>query len=135
MSLNLACNVDGRTGHRGSEVLNEGRKLICIYVLSRVKTYFLALVALSASRSSLIFSVSLLIFTINPHSLRHKSHRSPWSNEYDPPLEDGTVPSPRIRKMEITANEAFDTYREMYVLEWNERAVFLIYSSIALQVL
>lgn len=81
-----------------------------------------------------IFS-DLLCLTINPHSLRHKSHRSPWSNEYDPPLEDGTVPSPRIRKMEITANEAFDTYREMYVLEWNERAVFLIYSSIALQVL
>ena len=39
--------------------------------------------------------------------------RSPWSNEYDPPLEDGTVPSPKLRKLEITANEAFDTYREM----------------------
>ncbi|KAL0955047.1 hypothetical protein HGRIS_003965 [Hohenbuehelia grisea] len=42
------------------------------------------------------------------------SYRSPWSNEYDPPLDDGTVPSPRLRKLEITANEAFDTYREMY---------------------
>lgn len=39
--------------------------------------------------------------------------RSPWSNEYDPPLDDGTVPSPKLRKLEITANEAFDTYREM----------------------
>ncbi|KAF9450071.1 F-actin capping protein, beta subunit [Macrolepiota fuliginosa MF-IS2] len=43
-----------------------------------------------------------------------ESYRSPWSNEYDPPLEDGTVPTPRLRKLEITANEAFDTYREMY---------------------
>lgn len=39
--------------------------------------------------------------------------RSPWSNEYDPPLEDGTVPSAKLRKLEIAANEAFDTYREM----------------------
>ncbi|KAH8831428.1 F-actin capping protein beta subunit [Flagelloscypha sp. PMI_526] len=42
------------------------------------------------------------------------SYRSPWSNEYDPPLDDGTVPSSKLRKLEITANEAFDMYREMY---------------------
>lgn len=42
--------------------------------------------------------------------------RSPWSNEYDPPIDDGTVPSVRLRKLEIAANEAFDTYRAMYVL-------------------
>jgi len=42
------------------------------------------------------------------------SYRSPWSNEYDPPLDDGTVPSGKLRKLEIAANEAFDTYREMY---------------------
>ena len=41
-------------------------------------------------------------------------YRSPWSNEYDPPLDDGTVPTPKLRKLEISANEAFDTYREMY---------------------
>ncbi|KAF8554592.1 F-actin capping protein, beta subunit [Imleria badia] len=41
-------------------------------------------------------------------------YRSPWSNEYDPPLEDGTTPSPKLRKLEIAANEAFDTYRELY---------------------
>ncbi|KAF8338400.1 hypothetical protein F5887DRAFT_1077902 [Amanita rubescens] len=40
--------------------------------------------------------------------------RSPWSNEYDPPLEDGTIPSAKLRKLEIAANEAFDTYRELY---------------------
>jgi len=43
-----------------------------------------------------------------------ESYRSPWSNEYDPPLDDGTVPSAKLRKLEIAANEAFDTYREMY---------------------
>jgi len=42
------------------------------------------------------------------------SYRSPWSNEYDPPLEDGGTPSSRMRKLEIQANEAFDTYRELY---------------------
>ncbi|KAM6490561.1 F-actin-capping protein subunit beta [Amanita muscaria] len=43
-----------------------------------------------------------------------ESYRSPWSNEYDPPLEDGTMPTPKLRKLEIAANEAFDTYRELY---------------------
>jgi F-actin capping protein, beta subunit len=42
-------------------------------------------------------------------------NRSPWSNEYDPPLDDGTVPSAKLRRLEIAANEAFDTYREMCV--------------------
>ncbi|EJU04783.1 F-actin capping protein beta subunit, partial [Dacryopinax primogenitus] len=42
------------------------------------------------------------------------SHRSPHSNEYDPPLPDGTFPSVKLRKLEVSANEAFDTYREMY---------------------
>jgi len=42
------------------------------------------------------------------------SYRSPWSNAYDPPLEDGAMPSERLRKLEIEANSAFDQYREMY---------------------
>jgi capping protein beta len=42
------------------------------------------------------------------------SYRSPWSNEYDPPLADGTVPSARLRELEILANDAFDTYKELY---------------------
>ncbi|KAF3938576.1 hypothetical protein ABW19_dt0209948 [Dactylella cylindrospora] len=42
------------------------------------------------------------------------SYRSPWSNEFDPPLADGTVPSEKVRKMEVAANEAFDVYRELY---------------------
>ncbi|CAB3976546.1 F-actin-capping subunit beta isoform X1 [Paramuricea clavata] len=42
------------------------------------------------------------------------SYRSPWSNTYDPPLEDGAVPSEKLRKLEQDANVAFDQYREMY---------------------
>jgi capping protein beta len=58
------------------------------------------------------------------------SYRSPWSNKFDPPLEEGgvggigeggsegagegAIPSERVRKMEIKANEAFDVYRELY---------------------
>ncbi|KAF8206215.1 F-actin capping protein [Mycena galopus ATCC 62051] len=53
-----------------------------------------------------------------------RSHRSPWSNEYDPPLDDGTVPTAKLRKLEIAANEAFDTYREMY-FEGGASSVYL----------
>lgn len=58
------------------------------------------------------------------------SYRSPWSGEFEPPLDqggaggvgedgnegagEGAVPSERVRKMEVRANEAFDVYRELY---------------------
>ncbi|KAK3383337.1 F-actin-capping protein subunit beta [Lasiosphaeria ovina] len=60
------------------------------------------------------------------------SYRSPWSNQFDPPLADeggaggvgsggsnegageGAVPGERVRKMEVKANEAFDVYRDLY---------------------
>jgi len=42
------------------------------------------------------------------------SYRSPWSNKYDPPLDDGQVPSPDLRKLEVVANDVFDTYRDLY---------------------
>ncbi|CAK4069197.1 unnamed protein product [Aphanomyces euteiches] len=44
------------------------------------------------------------------------SHRSPWTNTYYPPIEDGEgfVPSDNLRQLEIQANEIFDVYREMY---------------------
>lgn len=42
------------------------------------------------------------------------SYRSPWSNTYDPPLDDGALPSDKLRKLEVDANGAFDQYREMY---------------------
>lgn len=42
------------------------------------------------------------------------SYRSPWSNVYDPPFDEGIQPSDRLRKLEIEANSAFEQYREMY---------------------
>lgn len=42
------------------------------------------------------------------------SYRSPWSNKYDPPLDDGALPSAELRKVEVAANEIFDIYRDMY---------------------
>jgi len=42
------------------------------------------------------------------------SYRSPWSNKYEPHIEDGATPSPDLRKVEIFANEIFDIYRDLY---------------------
>jgi capping protein beta len=42
-----------------------------------------------------------------------ESFRSPWSNEYEPPLA-GTVPSTKLRQMEVAINDAFETYKQMY---------------------
>ena len=51
---------------------------------------------------------------MNRSSINLLLDRSPWSNAYDPPLEDGAMPSERLRKLEVDANTAFDQYREMY---------------------
>ncbi|XP_072980959.1 F-actin-capping protein subunit beta [Typha angustifolia] len=42
------------------------------------------------------------------------SYRSPWSNKYHPPLEDGPLPSDELRKLEVEANEVFAVYRDQY---------------------
>ncbi|KAK4047182.1 F-actin-capping protein subunit beta [Microbotryomycetes sp. JL221] len=42
------------------------------------------------------------------------SYRSPWTNEYDPPLADGTQPSDKLRPLEQSMNDAFDVYRDQY---------------------
>ncbi|BGP50974.1 F-actin-capping protein subunit beta [Rhodotorula kratochvilovae] len=42
------------------------------------------------------------------------SYRSPWTNAYDPPLADGTQPSPALRGLEVAMNDAFDVYRDLY---------------------
>ena len=55
--------------------------------------------------------------------------RSPWSNTYEPELPDGAVPSAKLRELEMHANEAFDVYREMYVLLRSNLAISLLYSS------
>jgi capping protein beta len=42
------------------------------------------------------------------------SYRSPWSNKYHPPLEDGLYPSSELRDLEIEANDVFTVYRDQY---------------------
>nr|CAB3227644.1 CAPZB uncharacterized protein LOC100181273 [Phallusia mammillata] len=42
------------------------------------------------------------------------SYRSPWSNQYDPPMSDGAKPSDKLRDLEVDCNTAFDSYRELY---------------------
>jgi len=42
------------------------------------------------------------------------SYRSPWSNKYEPFIDDGATPSTELRKVEIFANEIFDIYRDLY---------------------
>ncbi|CEG43124.1 f-actin-capping protein subunit beta-like [Plasmopara halstedii] len=45
-----------------------------------------------------------------------ESYRSPWTNQYHPPLSDteSFYPSKTLRGLEIQANEIFDSYRELY---------------------
>ncbi|GLT29834.1 hypothetical protein SLA2020_046760 [Shorea laevis] len=42
------------------------------------------------------------------------SYRSPWSNKYHPPLEDGPYPSAKLRKLEIEAKDIFGIYLDQY---------------------
>ena len=42
------------------------------------------------------------------------SYRSPWTNEYDPKLDDGVVPPKHLRDLEVTANEVFESYKTQY---------------------
>jgi len=42
------------------------------------------------------------------------SHRSPWSNEYFPPIDDGLMPQGTLRKLEQKFNAVFDVYRRQY---------------------
>lgn len=49
-----------------------------------------------------------------PRAINMTHCRSPWSNQYDPPMEDANLPSEKLRQLEVDANHAFDMYREMY---------------------
>lgn len=42
------------------------------------------------------------------------SYRSPWSNTYFPPMEDGFKPNKKLRELEVIANQLFDVYRKLY---------------------
>ena len=55
-----------------------------------------------------------LQFLLCEHNRDGDSHRSPWTNAYHPPLDDGLRPSERLRAVELQANEALDVYRELY---------------------
>ncbi|KAH9809180.1 F-actin capping protein, beta subunit [Teratosphaeria destructans] len=46
------------------------------------------------------------------------SYRSPWSNEFEPPIDpedaQDLIPGGRVRRMEEALNAGFDVYRELY---------------------
>jgi len=42
------------------------------------------------------------------------SYRSPWTNVYDPPIDDGVMPPAKLRTMEVNANELFKSYMHNY---------------------
>merc|ERR1719223_2702111 len=52
------------------------------------------------------------------------SYRSPWSNKYFPAMDDGFLPSSKLRDMEVEANDLFDTYRKLY-FEGGTSSVYL----------
>lgn len=53
-------------------------------------------------------------FLICDYNRDENSYRSPWSNEFEPSIDDGVVPSEELRKLEVAANDAFDVYRDLY---------------------
>ena len=55
-----------------------------------------------------------MYYIILSYSLYIHYIRSPWSNKYEPYIEDGFLPSEKLRNMEIEFNELFDAYRELY---------------------
>jgi capping protein (actin filament) muscle Z-line, beta len=53
-------------------------------------------------------------FILSEHNRDGDSYRSPWSNVYYPPLDDGFYPPERLRSLELRANEVFDAYCALY---------------------
>ena len=58
------------------------------------------------------------------HANIYVMSRSPWTNKYFPPIDDGFLPSEKLRAMEMEANELFDSYRELY-FEGGTSSVYL----------
>lgn len=52
------------------------------------------------------------------------SYRSPWSNQYFPPMEQGFKPNDKLRKLETVANSLFDVYRKLYFKDGYSSAYF-----------
>lgn len=42
------------------------------------------------------------------------SYRSPWSNEYQPPMPEAVLPSETLRQLEVKANQVFQEYTRLY---------------------
>lgn len=42
------------------------------------------------------------------------SYKSPWTGEYYPEVEDAPTISSDLRKLEVSLNDAFDTFRDLY---------------------
>ena len=53
------------------------------------------------------------------------SYRSPWSNAYSPALDDGFLPSDRVRALEVEANTVYDMYRELYFEAGSVSSVYM----------
>ncbi|KAJ1296917.1 hypothetical protein BS78_01G338500 [Paspalum vaginatum] len=51
--------------------------------------------------------------------------RSPWSNDFEPPLEDGAVPSKEMRTLEVEANEVFSVYGDQSSVNYEGRISFV----------
>jgi capping protein beta len=49
------------------------------------------------------------------------SYRSPWSGEWEPKIDDPVVLDEAVRELEIKANDAFDSYRDLYATTCGER--------------
>lgn len=64
------------------------------------------------------------MFVLCDYNRDGDSYRSPWSNEYFPAVEDGFLPSKKLRDLEITANSLFDTYRKLYFEGGHSSAYF-----------
>jgi capping protein beta len=62
-------------------------------------------------------------FVVCDYNRDGDSYRSPWTNQYYPPI-DGFLPDKRLRAMEELANTLFDAYRNLYFEGGNSSAYF-----------
>jgi len=53
-------------------------------------------------------------FVASDYNRDGNSHRSPWTSQYFPPVSDGFVPPPHLRRLEVMYNAIFDAYRHAY---------------------
>lgn len=56
-------------------------------------------------------------YVLEKYQIDGDSYRSPWTNKYDPPIEDGFLPSAKLRLMEIEFNESVFTFRFVHTVK------------------